>query len=78
MQRREFIAYSGNSAVASVAWPCTTSAEITSKVYRLGTLGSRDPYDEKSRFGSILIGVLSRGGYTIGKNLALDARGAGE
>jgi putative ABC transport system substrate-binding protein len=77
MQRREFIAFLGSSAVASVAWPCTTSAEITSKVYRLGTLGSRDPYDEKSRFGSILIGVLSRGGYTIGKNLALDARGAG-
>jgi putative ABC transport system substrate-binding protein len=77
MQRREFIAFLGNSAVASVSWPCTTSAEITSKVYRLGTLGSRDPYDEKSRFGSILIGVLSRGGYTIGKNLALDARGAG-
>jgi putative ABC transport system substrate-binding protein len=77
MQRREFIIFLGSSAVASAAWPCATSAEITSKVYRLGTLGSRDPYDEKSRFGSILIGVLSRGGYTIGKNLALDARGAG-
>src|SRR6202795_687475 len=76
MQRRDFIALLGSSAASWVSWPLTASAQTTSKVYRLGTLGPRDPFDDKSPFGSILVHVLAQRGYTLGQNLALDARGA--
>ena len=75
MQRREFITLLGSAAATSVSWPLTASAQKTS-IYRLGTLGPRDPFDEKSPFGSILVRVLAQRGFTLGKNLALDARGA--
>jgi putative ABC transport system substrate-binding protein len=70
MRRREFIKVIAGSAVV---WPLAASAQA---VYRLGTLGSRDPFDDKSPFGSILVGVLAKHGYTLGQNLALQARGA--
>ena len=76
MQRREFITVLGGAAASSVSWPLTASAQTTSKVYRLGTLGPRDPFGDKSPFGSILVRVLAQQGYTLGQNLALDARGA--
>jgi putative ABC transport system substrate-binding protein len=76
MQRREFIALLGSSGASWVSWPLTALAQTTSKVYRLGTLGPRDPFDDKSPFGSILVRVLAQRGYTLGQNLALDARGA--
>jgi putative ABC transport system substrate-binding protein len=75
MQRREFITFLGSAAASSVSWPRTASAQTTS-IYRLGTLGPRDPFDDKSPFGSILIRVLAQRGYTLGQNLAFDARGA--
>jgi putative tryptophan/tyrosine transport system substrate-binding protein len=75
MQRREFITLLGSIAASSVSRPLTASARKTSS-YRLGTLGPRDPFDDKSPFGSILIRVLAQKGYTLGQNLALDARGA--
>ena len=74
MQRREFVTLLGSAAASSVCWPLTASAQRT--IYRLGTLGPRDPFDDKTPFGSILIGVLAQRGYTLGQNLALDARGA--
>jgi putative tryptophan/tyrosine transport system substrate-binding protein len=76
MQRRGFIKLLGSSALSWASWSLTASAQTTSKVYRLGTLGSRDPFDDKSPFGSILVRVLAQRGYTLGQNLALDARGA--
>jgi putative ABC transport system substrate-binding protein len=76
MQRRDFIALLGSSAASWVSCPLTARAQTTSKVYRLGTLGPRDPFDDKSPFGSILVRVLAQRGYTLGRNLALDARGA--
>src|ERR1700737_3916804 len=76
MQRRDFIALLGSSAASWVSWSLTASAQTTSKVYRLGTLGPRDPFDDKSPFGSILVRVLAERGYTLGQNLTLDARGA--
>jgi putative ABC transport system substrate-binding protein len=75
MQRREFIALLGSTAASSVSWSPPASAQTTS-VYRLGTLGPRDPFDDKSPFGSILVRVLAQRGYTLGQNLTLDARGA--
>jgi len=76
MQRREFIALFGGVASSSFSWPLTASAQTTSKVYRLGTLGTRDPLCDKSPFGSILIRALAQGGYTLGQNLTLEAHGA--
>jgi len=75
MRRREFMTFLGSAAASSVSLPLRASAQASS-IYRLGTLGPRDPFDEKSPFGSILVRVLGQHGYTLGKNLALDARGA--
>jgi putative ABC transport system substrate-binding protein len=73
MQRREFITLLGSAATSLVSWPLTASAQTTS-IHRLGTLSSREPFDEKSPFGSILVRVLAQRGYMIGQNLVLDAR----
>src|SRR5271166_6761242 len=75
MQRREFITLVGSAAACSVSWPLSASAQTTS-IHRLGTIGPRDPFDDKSPFGSILVRVLAERGYTLGQNLAFDARGA--
>jgi len=74
MRRRDFVRLLGLSAVPLVLSPAA-SAQSPS-VYRLGTLGPRDPFDEKSRFGAILVRVLADHGYTLSKNLFFDARGA--
>jgi putative ABC transport system substrate-binding protein len=73
MRRRDFVRLLGLSSA-----PLVTSLALAQSpsVYRLGTLGPRDPFDEKSRFGSILVRVLADHGYVLGKNLTFDARGA--
>src|ERR1700756_4930604 len=76
MQRRDFIALVSGSAIACISRPLGASAQATSKIYRLGTIGPRDPFDDKSPFGSILVRVLAERGYMLGQNLTLDARGA--
>jgi putative ABC transport system substrate-binding protein len=73
MKRREFIAGLGG---AMLAGPGTALAQTSSKVYRLGTLSPGPPFTEKSPFGAILVRVLAQRGYTLGQNLAFDARGA--
>jgi putative ABC transport system substrate-binding protein len=73
MQRRKFITLFASAAASSASWPLTASAQ---SAYRLGTLAPRDPIDDKSPLGSILVGVLAKHGYTLGQNLALQARGA--
>jgi putative ABC transport system substrate-binding protein len=75
MRRREFITLLGSAVAASVSGPPDASAQNASS-YRLGALGPRDAFDEKSPFGSILIRVLAKNGYALGQNLAFDARGA--
>jgi ABC-type uncharacterized transport system substrate-binding protein len=76
MRRREFITLLGGSAASWVASPIAASAQTTSRVYRLATLSGRDPFGDKSPFGSILIRVLAQRGYTLGQNLNLEAQGA--
>jgi putative tryptophan/tyrosine transport system substrate-binding protein len=75
MRRREFVTLLGSAALSSASWPLTSSAQAPT-AYRLGTLTPRDPLDDKTPFGAILIRVLAQHGYTLGKNLTLDARGA--
>ena len=75
MKRREFITFFGSAVAASVSGPSNSVSQNASS-YRLGTLNPRDAFDEKSRFGSILIRVLAQNGYVLGQNLSFDARGA--
>ena len=73
MRRREFIALLTSAAIAR---PRAATAQSAQKVFRLGTLTASTPLDEKSAFGSILLKELDRRGYSLGKNLSLDARAA--
>jgi putative ABC transport system substrate-binding protein len=72
MNRREIIAL---LAGATMAGPRSAFAQ-SSKVYRLGTLTPSAPIGEKSPPGAMILRVLERQGFTLGKNLALEARGA--
>ena len=72
MLRREFI-----SLFAGVVIAGPRGATAQTKVYRVGTLSPAAPLDEKSPLGAILVQKLEQHGYTLGKNLAFEARGAG-
>src|SRR6516162_59509 len=74
MLRRDFISF---LAGALVAGSRVAIAQTPSKVYRVGTLLPGPPLDEKSPLGTILLQKLEQNGYTLGKNLAFEARGAG-
>jgi putative ABC transport system substrate-binding protein len=74
MLRRDFISV---LAGAMVAGPHLATAQTPSKVYRVGTLLPGAPLDEKSPLGVLLSKKLEQHGYTLGKNLAFEARGAG-
>jgi len=74
MLRRDFIPF---LAGALVAGSRVAIAQTPSKVYRVGTLLPGAPVDEKSPLGAILLKKLEQHGYTLGKNLAYEARGAG-
>jgi putative ABC transport system substrate-binding protein len=73
MRRRDFISLVTGAAIAG---PGAAIAQSSSKVFRLGTLTPGVPLDEKSPLGSILLKEMERHGYTLGKNLSLEARGA--
>jgi putative tryptophan/tyrosine transport system substrate-binding protein len=73
VRRREFIAFLSCTAIAG---PGAAIAQSVPKVVRLGTLTPTMPLDEKTAFGSILLKELDRQGYSLGKNLSLDARAA--
>src|ERR1700686_920753 len=72
MKRREFIAFLGGMALAA---PRETIAQ-TSKIYRLGTLTVLPPMSPTAGTGAMLIAGLAQRGYTLGQNLAYEARGA--
>ena len=72
MKRREFIALLGGIALAASR---ETSAQ-TSRVYRLGTLTVGPPIPPTAGPGAMLVAGLAKQGYTLGQNLAYEARGA--
>ena len=75
MRRREFITLLGSAA----AWPLATPRETIAqapKVYRLGTLSVGPPIEITDGRGAVLINALAQRGYTLGKNLGYEARGA--
>src|SRR6516162_7480793 len=73
MLRRDFISFLVSALVAG----SRAIAQTQSKVYRVGTLLPGPAVDEKSPLGAILLQKLEQHGYTLGKNLAFEARGAG-
>jgi putative ABC transport system substrate-binding protein len=74
MLRRDFISC---LVGALITGPRGAIAQTQSKIYRVGTLLPGAPVDEKSPLGAILLQKLEQHGYTLGKNLAFEARGAG-
>ncbi len=85
MRRREFVVLLGSAAVvgsAAVAWPrfCQRDQrdQSASNLYRVGLLSGAAPVADNSPFGAPLIRGLTRRGYELGRNLALERRGAEE
>jgi putative tryptophan/tyrosine transport system substrate-binding protein len=74
MRRREFIKLLTG---ATIAGPRAAIAQAPPKVFHLGTLAPGAPLDEKNPLAAILLKALEQHGYTLGKNLTLEARGAG-
>lgn len=73
MKRREFLGLVGGAMLAS---PRNAAAEGAQRVYHLGTIQPAAPITDQTPFGKVLIKALAGRGYTIGKNLTFDARGA--
>jgi ABC-type uncharacterized transport system substrate-binding protein len=73
MYRRDFMALLGSVAVA---WPRAAIAQSASRVYRVGLLGPGAPMADNSPFGAALLRGLAQHGYTQGRNLVLERRGA--
>jgi ABC-type uncharacterized transport system substrate-binding protein len=74
MQRRELLTLIGGAAAM---WPLAARAQQATKIYRLGTLTPSLPISATSPLGTVLLGELAKSGYTLGQNLAFDARAAG-
>jgi putative ABC transport system substrate-binding protein len=74
MRRREFVALLAGGAIA---WPGRGSAQKAEKIYRLGTLTPSVPLNVNSPPAKLLLSALAERGYTLGRNLAYDARASG-
>ena len=72
MKRREFIVLLGGMAIAA---PRATIAQ-TPKIYRLGTLTVGPPMASTQGTGAVLLAGLAKRGFTVGENLAYEARGS--
>jgi len=71
MQRRQLIATVGSLALA---WPRLAPAQAPAGVHRIGLLGPLGT--DAGPFQASLVHGLAKHGYTVGKNLVLDGRGA--
>ena len=73
MKRREFITLLGG---AVVAWPLMAGAQQAERVRRIGVLTpGRDDPEQRARIDALLQ-VLEPLGWTVGRNLQIDARWA--
>lgn len=82
MRRREFVILLSGAVIAlqnhhMLGWgPRVAIAQSSPKIFHLATLTPSFPLDEKTPLGSTLLKVLEQRGYTVGKNLTFEARGA--
>jgi len=73
MKRREFIGLLG---AAMIIRPHDSVAQPSAKTYRLASLTGNVPISANSPNATTLLNAMAQRGYTLGKNLAYDARGA--
>ena len=78
MQRREFITLIGGTAAASLLLLIPHARSQSPRVYRIGFLSPADyaPGSPSRNFADGIIRRLGPLGYTLGKNLAVEQRGA--
>jgi putative ABC transport system substrate-binding protein len=74
MKRREFIGLLG---AAVIIRPRYSVAQPSAKTYRLASLSGNVPLSANSPNATTLLSAMAQRGYTLGNNLAYDARGAG-
>jgi len=74
MRRREFIGLLG---AAVIIWADDSAAQPSAKTYRLASLTGNVPLSVNRSDAKPLLNAMAQHGYTLGKNLAYDARGAG-
>src|SRR5215468_3750924 len=60
----------------AVTWPCAVRAQPPAKLSRLGVLSGGAPVTDASPLGAALLRGLAQHGYTLGRNVALERRGA--
>jgi putative tryptophan/tyrosine transport system substrate-binding protein len=63
-------------AGATIVAPYGVAAQTPAKIYRLGTLTVGPPIPPTAGSGAMLIAGLAQRGFTLGQNLAYEARGA--
>jgi putative ABC transport system substrate-binding protein len=73
MRRRDFLALSGSAAIAA---PLDAFGQTESRTYRVGLFNFGAPLADASPFAAAMIRGLEKRGYTVGRNLALERRGA--
>ena len=73
MRRRDFITLLSGAAITQ---PLSAFAQDAARVYRVGLLATGPAVADSSPQGAPLIQGLARRGYTLGKNLATERRGA--
>src|SRR5215831_10420557 len=61
---------------AAVTGPCAVLAQPPAKLARLGVLSGGAPVADASPLGAALLRGLAQHGYTLGRNVALERRGA--
>jgi putative ABC transport system substrate-binding protein len=74
MKRREFIGLLGATVIIR---PHDSVAQPSTKIYRLASLTGNVAISVNSPNATTLLNTMEQRGYTLGKNLAYDARGAG-
>ena len=73
MTRRACLTLLGGAAVT---WPGAVLAQPPATIARLGVLSGGVPVTDASPVGAALLRGLAQHGYTLGRNVALERRGA--
>jgi putative ABC transport system substrate-binding protein len=73
MRRRDFVQVLGGALIAA---PWGAQAQTAPKVHRIGLLSAAAPMADNSPFGVPLIRGLAQNGYTQGRNVVFERRGA--
>jgi len=74
MRRREFLCALGSTVV--VGRPSIAFAQSASRVFRVGHINSAPQLNLNSPLGGVFVRSFQQHGYEVGKNLAIELRGA--